>query len=137
LNKELKDINKKNQKRHDAMKPKQETSGRREGMRDCGYGGLGERKSFFPFNKQIEEKLKKMCDPIWIQCIIRPVHSINQVAPNCYSKWSTGEGFGRTLTLESTMNIITIQYCIKPLIIDFILILIYYWVKIVLASFSP
>jgi len=85
------------------MKPKQETSGRREGMCDCGYGGLGERKSFFSFNKQIEEKLKKMCDPIHrIQCIIRPIHSINQVAPNCYSKWSTGEGFSRTLTLEST-----------------------------------
>jgi len=48
LNKELKDRNKKNQKRHDAMKPKQETSGRREGMCDRGYGGLGER-NFFSF----------------------------------------------------------------------------------------
>ena len=59
---------------------------------------------FLSFNKQIKEKLKKMCDPIHrIKCIIRLVHSINQVAPNCYSKWFTGEGFGRTLTLESTM----------------------------------
>ena len=63
MNKELKDRNKKNQKRHDAMRPKQETSGRREGCVTVGME-VWERKSFFSFNKQIEEKLKKMCDPI-------------------------------------------------------------------------
>jgi len=45
------------------MRPKQETSGRREGCVTVGME-VWERKSFFSFNKQIEEKLKKMCDPI-------------------------------------------------------------------------
>ena len=43
-----------------------------------------------------------MCDLVCVQCIIRSVHSINRVAPNYYSRWSTGEELGRALTLEST-----------------------------------